>query len=116
MKRVLFVISILMIFMLACQMTGFTTLAQPTPVLQNQTTPPALPPPADPSEMETTLEALYQQVLPGVVAIRTQNSLGSGFVFDSEGHVVTNQRATARRRWLFGFSAGTVIALRRDCR
>ncbi len=115
MKRVLFVISILMIFMLACQMTGFTTLAQPTPVLQNQTTLPALPPPADPSEMETTLEALYQQVLPGVVAIRTQNSLGSGFVFDSEGHVVTNQHVVegaseVEVSFSSGFKAyGTVI-------
>lgn len=120
MKRVLFVISILMIFMLACQMTGFTTLAQPTPVLQNQTTPPALPPPADPSEMETTLEALYQQVLPGVVAIRTQNSLGSGFVFDSEGHVVTNQHVVegaseVEVAFSSGFKAhGTVIGFDRD--
>lgn len=120
MKRVLFVISILMIFMLACQMTGFTTLAQPTPVLQNQTTPPALPPPADPSEMETTLEALYQQVLPGVVAIRTQNSLGSGFMFDSEGHVVTNQHVVegaseVEVAFSSGFKAhGTVIGFDRD--
>ena len=120
MKRVLFVISILMIFILACQMTGFTTLAQPTPVLQNQTTPPALPPPADPSEMETTLEALYQQVLPGVVAIRTQNSLGSGFVFDSEGHVVTNQHVVegaseVEVAFSSGFKAhGTVIGFDRD--
>lgn len=120
MKRVLFVISILTIFMLACQMTGFTTLAQPTPVLQNQTTPPVLPPPADPSEMETTLEALYQQVLPGVVAIRTQNSLGSGFVFDSEGHVVTNQHVVegaseVEVAFSSGFKAhGTVIGFDRD--
>lgn len=54
-------------------------------------TPPALPTPADPGQTGSTLEALYQQVLPGVVSIRTNGSLGSGFVFDSEGHVVTNQ-------------------------
>ena len=91
MKRVLFGISILVIAMLACQMTGVPVIAQPTPVLRVDATPPALPTAADLAEVETTLEALYQQVLPGVVAIRTTNAEGSGFVFDSEGHVVTNQ-------------------------
>ncbi|RPJ21953.1 MAG: hypothetical protein EHM33_24795, partial [Chloroflexi bacterium] len=91
MKRVLFVISVLMISTLACQMTGIPAVAQPTPVLQVQATPPALPTAADPAEAGSTLEALYQEVLPGVVSIRTNGSLGSGFVFDSEGHVVTNQ-------------------------
>jgi S1-C subfamily serine protease len=91
MKRVLFVISILMLAMLACQMTGLTAVPQPTPVLRIDTTPPALPTAADPAEMGSTLEALYQQVIPGVVAIRTNGSLGSGFVFDNEGHIVTNQ-------------------------
>ena len=91
MKRVLFAILVLMVAMLACQITGFSNPPQPTPVLHTQSTAPVLPTPADPSEMGTTLEALYQQVLPGVVAIQTGSSLGSGFVFDNEGHVVTNQ-------------------------
>jgi 2-alkenal reductase len=93
MKRVLFVLSVLMIAMLACQMTGVPVLqqVQPTPVLQINATPPALPTFADPAEAETTLEALYIRVLPGVVSIRTGQSEGSGFVFDSDGHVVTNQ-------------------------
>ena len=91
MKRVLSAILVLMVSMLACQITGFSNPPQPTPVMHTQSTAPVLPTPADPSEMGTTLEALYQQVLPGVVAIQTGSSLGSGFVFDSEGHVVTNQ-------------------------
>ena len=91
MKRVLLVVSVLMISMLACQMTGLTPLSQPTPVLHTQTNPPVLPTQVDPAEQGSTLEALYQQVLPGVVAIRAGSSLGSGFVFDSEGHVITNQ-------------------------
>src|SRR5689334_19653260 len=90
MKRVLFAVSVLMVSMLACQITGLST-AQPTPVLHTQTNPPALPTPANSSEIETTLEALYQQVLPGVVAIKTSSAEGSGFVFDSDGHIVTNQ-------------------------
>src|ERR1041385_5310543 len=91
MKRVLFAVSVLMVSMLACQMTGFSTSPQPTPVLHTQATVPALPTPVDASEMQTTLEALYQQVLPGVVAIKTGSAEGSGFVFDNEGHIVTNQ-------------------------
>ncbi|RPI94995.1 MAG: PDZ domain-containing protein [Chloroflexi bacterium] len=123
MKRVLFVISILVLAMLACQITGINTPPPPTPVLRIEATPPALPTPADPSEAESTLEALYEQVLPGVVAIRTgllpdsggESSLGSGFVFDSEGHVVTNQHVVegasqVEVSFASGFKAlGTVI-------
>ena len=95
MKRVLPVLSVLLISMLACQISGLPSLSQPEPALQTQVTPPPLPTSADASEVETALEALYQQVLPGVVSITNSNqagtSLGSGFVFDSEGHVLTNQ-------------------------
>ena len=115
MKRVLFVVSVLMLAMLACQVTGIQNLAQPTPALQVQATPPVLPTPADSTKDQTTLEALYQQVMPGVVAIRTGNSLGSGFVFDNEGHVVTNQHVVDGTNdvevdFASGFKAhGTVI-------
>ena len=115
MKRVLLVVSVLMISMLACQMTGLTPLSQPTPVLHTQTNPPVLPTQVDPAEQGSTLEALYQQVLPGVVSIRAGSSLGSGFVFDSEGHVITNQHVVEGSTdvevdFASGFKAhGTVI-------
>jgi S1-C subfamily serine protease len=115
MKRVLFVVSVLMIAMLACQVTGLQSAAQPTPVLQIEATPPALPTPVDAAKEQTTLEALYQAVIPGVVAINTGNSLGSGFMFDNEGHVVTNQHVIAGTNdvevsFYSGFKAhGTVI-------
>jgi 2-alkenal reductase len=116
MKPVLFVGLILTITMLACQMSGVPTFApQPTPVLRIDATPPALPTAADPSEVGTTLEALYQQVLPGVVSIQTGASLGSGFVFDNEGHVITNQHVVegaseVEVAFASGFKAyGTVI-------
>jgi 2-alkenal reductase len=115
MKRVLFVISILMIATLACQITGINTPPPATPALRVEATPPALPTPGDVLEMDSTLEALYQQVLPGVVSIRTGNSLGSGFVFDQEGHVVTNQHVVegaseVEVSFASGFKAyGTVI-------
>src|SRR5688572_3750473 len=117
MNRVLIVVSVLMISMLACQMTGLTPLSppQPTPVLHTQTNPPVLPTQVDPAEQDSTLEALYQQVLPGVVSIRAGSSLGSGFVFDSEGHVITNQHVVEGSSevevdFSSGFNAhGTVI-------
>ncbi|HLO31985.1 MAG TPA: trypsin-like peptidase domain-containing protein [Anaerolineales bacterium] len=115
MKRVLLVGSLLMISMLACQISGLPTVAPPTPVLQIQATPPVLPTPAGPTEEQTTLEALYQQVLPGVVAIQTGSSLGSGFVIDKDGHIVTNQHVVEGSSevevdFASGFKAhGTVI-------
>jgi len=46
------------------------------------------------ANLEGTLEGLYQQVNPGVVSIRVSSvndeALGSGFVIDKEGHIVTN--------------------------
>ncbi len=115
MKRVLFVVSVLMITMLACQVTGLQPLAQPTPAFKTEATPPALPTPGDSTKDQTTLEALYQSVIPGVVAINTGNSLGSGFVFDNEGHIVTNQHVVTGTNdvevdFYSGFKAhGTVI-------
>ena len=44
---------------------------------------------------QDTLTSLYQNVLPGIVAIQVSTSqggsLGTGVVFDSEGHIVTNE-------------------------
>ena len=115
MKRVLFAVAVIMVSMLACQVTGFSSSPQPTPVLHTQMTSPVLPTAADPAELESTLEALYQQVLPGVVAIKTGSAEGSGFVFDQEGHVVTNQHVVEGNSdvevdFASGFKAhGTVI-------
>ena len=117
MKRVVFMLAVLMIAMLACQITGLPSVpqVQPTAVVHINATPPALPTPVDPSEVESTLEALYVQVLPGVVSIRTGTAEGSGFVYDGDGHVVTNQHVvegTSEVEVAFasGFKAyGTVI-------
>lgn len=47
-----------------------------------------------PQEDQDILVKLYEEVNPGVVAIRvltaSGQSLGSGFVFDKDGHIVTN--------------------------
>jgi 2-alkenal reductase len=117
MKRVLLALSILIISMLACQISGVPAIPQiqPTPAIQINATPPVLPTSADPVEAGSTLEALYQQVLPGVVSIQTGQSEGSGFMFDGEGHVVTNQHVVegsseVEVAFASGFKAyGTVI-------
>lgn len=115
MKRVLLVISILVMASMACQLTGLPPLVQPTAAPVNQAAPPILPEPNDPAKSNEVLVALYAQVLPGVVSINTGTSLGSGFVFDSEGHVITNQHVVdgaseVEVAFTSGFKAyGTVI-------
>ena len=117
MKRVLISISVLLLAMLACQMSGVPAFpqAQPTPAIRIDATPPTLPTATDLLEAESTLEALYQAVLPGVVAIQTDQGEGSGFVFDGDGHVVTNQHVVegasqVEVSFASGFKAyGTVI-------
>jgi 2-alkenal reductase len=57
-------------------------------------TPLIIPTGVDYSCWQDRLVQLYEEVSPGVVAIRVLNpnggSLGSGFVFDKDGHIVTN--------------------------
>jgi 2-alkenal reductase len=71
--------------------------------------PPDFTPPATPSGSglpdieQGTLEALYNQVNPGVVNVQvfiasgglTGEGAGSGFVLDTEGHIVTNNHVVA---------------------
>ncbi len=48
----------------------------------------------DQEEMQDILISLYEKVSPGVVAIQTLTQqgggLGSGFVYDNQGHIITN--------------------------
>jgi len=92
MKRILLALSVLMIATLACQMGGLTPLSQPTAAPQVQTSSPLQV--ASGPLQDGSLEALYQQTIPGVVSIQVSsslgNGLGSGFVYDTQGHVITN--------------------------
>lgn len=105
--RFLLILAALVLVLMACQLsqagewllspqtTGQTAIATFTPG-----EPPASPStgqapqsPANlPFQQEEILVSLYERVSPGVVAIRNldADSLGSGFVIDREGHVVTN--------------------------
>ncbi len=115
MKRVLLVLSILVISSLACQATGLAPLTQSQPATAPQAIAPLTTNPAAVKPEDGTLEALYQNVISGVVAIRTDTGEGSGFVYDDEGHVVTNNHvvdgaSTVEVAFTSGFKAyGTVI-------
>ena len=96
-----------LIFLLSCQIvTGIplrtatpTSAPLPTPITKSLAAPTPAPntPPLAPDlvGMEDTLVGLYEKVNAGVVTIRVLTSestggLGSGFVIDTDGHIVTN--------------------------
>jgi 2-alkenal reductase len=95
----LFAVALLALGALACQtvlelpqtwLADKTSVAAPT-LLANA---PAAVTLVDLTNQDETLVALYQNASPGVVAIlnysETSGGQGSGFVFDTTGHVVTN--------------------------
>ncbi|MFT3893145.1 MAG: trypsin-like peptidase domain-containing protein [Anaerolineales bacterium] len=121
MKRVFLALSVLMIAALACnQGISFSPSQATQPASSTtvhvQTNPPLQVVSTDPAQQQDALVALYQAVLPGVVTIRTDTGLGSGFVFDAEGHIVTNQHvvdgaSTVEVDFFSGYKAhGTVLA------
>jgi 2-alkenal reductase len=97
-------LAILIITSLACQFTAdLPRITQGAPQRPAQAITVVVTPPSNaslPSEppdieyQDTLLTTLYERVTPGIVSIQVLStaggSLGSGFVFDKEGHVVTN--------------------------
>jgi S1-C subfamily serine protease len=84
-------------------------VAPPTP-----TSPPSTPISVDLYEMEDLLITLYERTSPGVVAIQTLNQigggLGSGFVYDHEGHIITNYHVVEGAQDLeINFSSGLKV-------
>ena len=90
------IIVLLTASMLACQFSGILpTGAAPAPVVTPTTsTMPALAPaPASAPNLvnqQDKLVTLYQAVNPGVVTIIAGNALGSGWVYNADGIIVTN--------------------------
>jgi 2-alkenal reductase len=97
--RHLAIITILMALMAACRSTpAATETLEPTPLPTLEPSPTV----AIPTEPPSGLSQLYQSVSQGVVSIviyvdegphsdSIPISQGSGFVFDDQGHIVTNQ-------------------------
>ncbi len=103
--RLIAFLSLVSVFLLACQLGRVTNWLIASPSQAGVPTLPAsnsavstpeagqLSSAASPlTAQEDVLVALYERVSPGVVAIRSleASSLGSGFVIDNEGHIVTN--------------------------
>ncbi len=105
--KIILILLAVFVFSSACMLTNaakdaMTQLQQlPTALAPEQTQAAQLPSAGSTTiiepefaNLEGTLEGLYQQVNPGVVSIRVSSvndeALGSGFVIDKQGHIVTN--------------------------
>ncbi len=106
-SRLLLVMTVLALVTLACQVGSWlpgsseTQVISPEPAIvateQPAISEPAIPLPDVPQnlrDMEQLQIALYKQVSPGIVSIQTLDNQGgaqgSGFVYDLEGHIITN--------------------------
>ncbi len=91
-------VAIVTLATLACQFASAVPgITQPPVVAQpltNNEPPLSVQAPENPLAAQDAFVALYQKVIPGVVIIKVSSSqgeaLGSGFVYDTGGHVVTN--------------------------
>jgi S1-C subfamily serine protease len=99
-KRVVLpVVTVLLLTMLACSLGppsfNFNQPAAPLPTVAPAPTL-ALPPAGNNNltQSQDTLVNIYQQASPGVVTIQVTTAsggdLGSGFVYDTDGHIITN--------------------------
>ena len=92
-------LSVLVLALMACQLTGLTPLQlTPSPTAASQTILAPLPGgQTDLVSQQDRMAAIYDQVSPGVVTIQTSLSegtpvgLGSGWVYSADGYIVTNQ-------------------------
>lgn len=119
-KKFIIALMVLILATVACQssiLTDQTTIQNDQPVV-SQVVPtilPANPESANPITQQEVLVALYENVNRGTVAIFTDTGQGSGFVYDQNGHIITNYHViqdanTVEVRFTSGFMAyGTVI-------
>ncbi len=119
-KRSILAFTVLIAAMLACQSLPLSN-QQPVsvaPVVQEVV--PLITNAENPVAQQDGLVALYENVSPGTVAIITDQGQGSGFVYDSQGHVITNFHViegatTIEVRFMSGFmSYGTIVGTDTD--
>ena len=111
---------VLIVAMLACQSLPLSN-QQPVSVLPPVVAVAPIDSNAEnPAAQQEGLVALYENVSPGTVAIITDQGQGSGFVYDSLGHVITNFHVIEGAqiievRFTSGFMAyGTIIGTDTD--
>src|SRR3990170_6560421 len=91
-KRVVLVLAVLVLAGIACQFSGevqapaIPTVPSALPFENNAETGST----GSPAAEQDVLVSLYERVSPGAVAILTEQGQGSGFVYDAQGHIVTN--------------------------
>jgi S1-C subfamily serine protease len=103
MKRIVYVLGMLVILAMACSLLTLSPAATPTATVAAPTiTPMVIPVPATSlTGANGSLAALYEKVNPGVVTIiayasnSSNDALGSGFVIDTDGHILTNMHVIA---------------------
>ncbi|MET9340230.1 trypsin-like peptidase domain-containing protein [Nonomuraea sp. NPDC003804] len=66
------------------------SISRSTPAQPTSPRPSAAPTTASALELEHAYEKVIQDVLPSIVQINTRAGLGSGIVYDTAGHIVTN--------------------------
>ena len=97
-KRIWTGFTVLILAALACQV-GSAPIISSQPGVSQSSAPAQQPPlqvqaPNNPSAQQDAFVALYQQSIPGIVTIVVNlsqgSALGSGFVYDTQGHIVTN--------------------------
>ncbi|MGW0478138.1 S1C family serine protease [Nonomuraea sp. NPDC003214] len=113
---------------------GAQSPGTPAPPSATHTDTASHPPPASPTSHAQSLETAYErviaEVLPSIVQINTSTGLGSGVVYDAEGHIVTNAHvvgdakqmdvtlatggATRRARLVKAFPAGDLAVIKVD--
>lgn len=100
---------------LACQAPSLPAIQPSTANQSVESIQPVIANAENPATQGDVLVALFDRVSPGTVAIITDGGQGSGFVYDAQGHIVTNyhviEGATdVEVRFNSGFMAyGTVI-------
>jgi 2-alkenal reductase len=77
---------------MACQASSFLpTTAAPVVSVPTAAVSSAQPAAANLVNEQDKLVSLYQTVSPGIVILQTATALGSGWVYNSDGYIVTNQ-------------------------
>ncbi len=107
--RLLVTISALVLASLACQALQPTSVPSstaspvlfpsPTPLVAVENPITEVSAPVTDLEQELLLVSLYERVIPGIVSIQvatdTGGSQGTGFVFDKQGHILTNEHVVS---------------------
>jgi len=115
-KQSILALTVLIFAVLACQSPTFQS--QPAVVTAVVPVVPVAPIDSNatnPAAQQDGLVKLFETVSPGTVAILTDQGQGSGFVYDAQGHIVTNYHViegakTIEVRFTSGFmSYGTVV-------